>query len=114
MTLWTGFAIGILRLVLEFMSNEGSIKVAEGGAIEYFLGINFLHFALFLFIFCSIVLMVVSKLTTPQAVKDLELVTFQRNGKSGGFQWTTDVLLTVVLIALVLILWVIFSPWGIG
>ena len=113
-TLWTGFAIGILRLVLEFMSKEGSLKIVEGGAIEYFLGINFLHFALFLFIFCSIVLMVVSKLTTPQAIADLELVTFQKKERTGSFQWTSDVILTVVLIALVLILWGIFSPWGIG
>jgi len=112
-TLWTGFAIGIMRLVLEFMSNEGTIKVAEGGAIEYFLGINFLHFALFLFIFCSIVLMAVSKLTTPQAIADLELVTFQKKERT-GFTWSTDVILTVVLVALVLILWWIFSPLGIG
>jgi SSS family solute:Na+ symporter len=72
-TLWTGFVIGIFRLVMEFMSNNNSIVVAEGSALEYFLGINFLHFAAFLFLFCSALLMVVSKLSTPQSEASLEL-----------------------------------------
>ena len=77
-TLWTGFVIGIFRLVMEFMSNNNSIVVAEGSALEYFLGINFLHFAAFLFLFCSALLMVVSKLSTPQSEASLELDTFQK------------------------------------
>jgi SSS family solute:Na+ symporter len=113
-TLWTGFAVGVFRLVTEFMSNNNSIVVAEGSALEYFLGINFLHFALFLFLFCSAVLMIVSKLSTPQSEASLELVTFQKGAKATSFRWTTDVALTVVLIISVLILWAIFSPIGIG
>jgi SSS family solute:Na+ symporter len=113
-TLWTGFAIGVFRLVAEFMSKEGSLVVAEGGSLEYFLGINFLHFALFLFLFCSAVLMIVSKLGTPQPEALLELVTFQKRSGAGGFKITTDVRLTIVLIVLVLMLWMLFSPLGIG
>ena len=113
-TLWTGFAIGVFRLVAEFMSKEGSLIVAEGGALEYFLGINFLHFALFLFLFCSAILMLVSKLGTPQPEASLELVTFQKRFSTSGFKLTTDVKLTIVLVVLVLILWGLFSPWGIG
>ncbi len=113
-TLWTGFAIGVFRLVAEFMSNEGSIVVAEGGALEYFLGINFLHFALFLFLFCSAILMIVSKMGIPQPEASLELVTFQKRGIAGGFKFTTDVKLTIVLVVLVLMLWLLFSPLGIG
>jgi SSS family solute:Na+ symporter len=113
-TLWAGFVIGIFRLVMEFMSNNNSIVVAEGSALEYFLGINFLHFAAFLFLFCSALLMVVSKLSTPQSEASLELVTFQKGARATPFKWTTDVVLTIVLVILVLILWGIFSPLGLG
>ena len=113
-TLWTGFAIGIFRLVMEFMTNNKSITAIEGGILEYFLSINFLHFALFLFLFCSAVLMIVSKMGKPQTEKSLELVTFQRGTNATAFKWTSDVTLTVGLVILVLILWVVFSPFGVG
>ena len=112
--LWTGFAIGIFRLVTEFMSKEGSIDVAQGGFLDFFLGINFLHFALFLFLFCSALLMLVSKMGTPQSEAALELVTFQKDLSTRSFKWTTDTLLTIILIISVLLLWWIFSPLGIG
>ncbi len=111
-TLWTGFIIGIFRLVMEFMANEGTITVAEGGLLDTFLGINFLHFALFLFIFCAIVLMGVSKLGTPQSEESLRLVTFQKNQETATAQNSTDVWATIILIILVLIIWSVFSPWG--
>ncbi|MFK8161856.1 MAG: sodium:solute symporter [Lewinella sp.] len=115
-TLWLGFAIGISRLVLEFLNNSESISIAPDGAISYFLGINFLHFALFLFIFCSAVLMLVSKMGKPQPIESLVLVTFQ--SKSGSIlpslKWTSDVILSVVLVILVLLIWLAFSPIGIG
>ena len=113
-TLWAGFAVGIFRLVMEFMSNSGSIIISEGGPLAYFLSINFLHFALFLFLFCAAVLMIVSKMTTPQPEASLELVTFQRGAKATPFTWTRDVILTVVLVILVLLLWFVFSPFGVG
>ena len=113
-TLWTGFAIGIFRLVIEFMNNDGIISIAEKSMMDYFLGVNFLHFALFLFVFCSAILMAISKLGTPQAAATLELVTFQKRPTPIPFKLTTDILLTVILIALVLLIWWLFSPFGIG
>jgi len=112
--LWSGFVIGLIRLVTEFMSNEGSLAVAEGSFLDLFLGINFLHFALFLFILCAAILMLVSKFSSPQAGKDLSMVTFQQRAGTANWQWSTDAILTVVLIGLVLLLWLIFSPWGIA
>lgn len=111
--LWSGFAIGVVRLVAEFMSNNGTIAVVEGSLLDGFLGINFLHFALFLFILCAIILMAVSRLSTPQPVESLALVTFQKSERQ-PFRWSTDVLLTVALIVAVLVLWAVFSPIGIG
>jgi SSS family solute:Na+ symporter len=113
-SLWLGFVIGVSRLVLEFLSNEGTIQVTEGSFLVLFLGINFLHFALFLFIFCAVVLMVVSRLGTPQPEATLALVTFQKRSKPTGLTWSTDVVLTIILIGFVLALWCLFSVWGIA
>ena len=113
-TLWLGFIIGIFRLVMEFMRNNGSIVVDPNGALAYFLGINFLHFALFLFLFCSAVLMLISKMTEAQAEESLVLVTFQKNASSASSKSSTDITLSLVLVLLVLLLWWIFSPFGIG
>ncbi|WP_394748318.1 sodium:solute symporter [Spongiimicrobium salis] len=112
-TLWTGFSIGVFRLIVEFMGNEGSLTIAEGSALEYFLGINFLHFALFLFLFCAGILMLISKLGQPQPPESLVLVTFQRQ-RTAAFTWNRDTWLTVILITAVLLLWWLFSPWGVG
>jgi SSS family solute:Na+ symporter len=58
--------------------------------------------------------MLVSKLTTPQPLEKLELVTFKSRNLRPKFIWSTDMTLTVVLIGLVLMLWTLFSPWGIA
>ena len=112
--LWVGFAIGVFRLVAEFLSNEGTIQVTEDSLLGMFLGINFLHFALFLFIFCAVILMVVSKMGQTQPAIALELVTFQRGSERPKIKWSSDVTLTIILIALVLALWLLFSVWGIA
>jgi SSS family solute:Na+ symporter len=113
-SLWVGFAVGVFRLVAEFLANEGIIQVNETSLLGTFLGINFLHFALFLFIFCAIILMVVSKMGEPQPTDTLELVTFQKRSERPKVKWSSDATLTVILIGLVLVLWVLFSTWGIA
>ncbi len=113
-SLWVGFAIGIFRLITEFLFKEGVIVVHENSFLGLFLGINFLHFALFLFLFCAIILMGVSKMGQPQPLKSLELVTFQRSGSSTKFKRSRDTRLTILLITLVLLLWLLFSTWGIA
>ena len=113
-SLWVGFVIGVFRLVAEFLANEGTIAVAKDSLLGMFLGINFLHFALFLFLFCAVILMVVSKMGQPQPAEVLELVTFQRRSERPKFKWSSDVSLTVILIGLVLLLWLLFSTWGIA
>jgi SSS family solute:Na+ symporter len=109
-----GFALGVSRLVIEFMSKEGIIEVKEGSLVNIFLDINFLHFAIILFVICAVVMTVVSRLSTPQSEESLRLVTFQRSGIKTKLVFTTDVILTIILIFAVLALWVYFSPWGIA
>ena len=113
-SLWVGFAVGVFRLVAEFLSNEGTIQVNEGSFLGVFLGINFLHFALFLFILCAVILMIVSKMGQPQPAEMLELVTFKRRSERPKVKWSSDATLTVILIGLVLALWWLFSTWGIA
>ena len=110
--LWTGFVIGMTRIVCEIMVGAGSLQVTEGSLLSLFLGINFLHFAFFLFILCAIILMVVSKMTTPQLESELALVTFDKSTRR-PFQWSSDVTWTVALIVCVIIIWIVFSPLGI-
>ncbi|MEK6153051.1 sodium:solute symporter [Flavobacteriaceae bacterium 3-367] len=111
--LWAGFVLGVLRLVTEFMSKEGSLNVEKDSLLGIFLEINFLHFALFLFLFCALVLMVVSKTGKQQSAEVLQAVTFDRVRPRPPFTFSTDVVLTIVLVLLVLLLWWVFSPWGI-
>lgn len=113
-SLWVGFVIGVFRLIAEFLANEGTIVVAKDSLLGMFLGINFLHFALFLFLFCAMILMVVSKIGKPQPAEMLELVTFQKRSERPKFKWSSDMVLTIILIALVLVLWWLFSTWGIA
>ena len=111
--LWTGFALGIFRLVTEFMSKEGILVVADDSMLGMLLSINFLHYAIILFVFSAFVLSLISMLGKPQDEKQLRDVTFDRE-KPVKFRWSTDVILTVVLLILVLILWWVFSPLGIA
>lgn len=111
--LWAGFAIGMFRLIAEFMSNEGSLAVTDGSFMSQFLSINFLHFALFLFLFCAAVLMIVSKTGIMQSADKLALVTFQKNAQRDPAP-KADIWMTVVLIICVLLLWMLFSPWGLA
>ena len=111
--LWSGFALGMFRLVTEYLSKEGIIMLEQGSAIQIMLDINFLHYAIILFVFSVAVLMIFSKLGTPKRADLLELVTFSKEELNFKITWSTDAVLTVILIACVLTLWIIFSPIGI-
>jgi SSS family solute:Na+ symporter len=113
-SLWTGFVVGIFRLVAEYLSKEGIILVNEGSFLDLVLGINFLHFAIVLFALSAFVLMAVSKLGQPQSPEKLKLVTFQQTGRVKKFKFSSDVLLTILLIIMVGLIWILFSPLGIA
>lgn len=113
-SLWTGFGLGILRLITEFLSKEGLIVVSESSFLGIIMDINFLHFALYLFLFCGVVLMTVSRLGIPQSEEALRMVTFQKDQMKRKFRFSTDVILTITLIVMVLLIWVLFSPIGIA
>ncbi len=113
-SLWAGFALGLMRLVTEFMNKEGVIIVSDDSFLGIMLGINFLHYAIFLFVFCAGVMMVVSRMSTPQSEASLQMVTFQKSDTAVKFVFTSDVILTIILMVAVLAMWVLFSTWGIA
>ncbi len=69
-SLLTGFALGLARLVLELN------KSALDGLPRWYADINFLHFAVLLFVVCAAVLVVVSLATRPQTDERLAGLTF--------------------------------------
>ena len=112
--LWTGFGLGILRLVTEYMSKEGVLQVVEGSFLQLMLDINFLHYALYLFIFCAALMMIISRLGNPQSEESLRQVTFQKGERATNLVLSKDGILTMILIVSVLVIWFIFSPLGIA
>ncbi|MFK7924877.1 MAG: sodium:solute symporter [Bacteroidia bacterium] len=113
-SLWIGFGLGLTRLVLEFLTKEGIMQVADDSLVAEIVGINFLHFALLLFGICAITMWSVS-LTAPAPSMDKigELV-YKRSAKRASPGKRQDAILSFVLVVIVLLIWAIFSPWGLG
>jgi SSS family solute:Na+ symporter len=62
-SLLSGFVLGTLRLVMELYNGPQKDGLAAGSFWETFAEINFLHFAVFLFLACVIILIGVSLIT---------------------------------------------------
>jgi SSS family solute:Na+ symporter len=105
-SLLTGFVLGMGRLVAEL--NKGRLD----GLLRSYADINFLHFAIFLFVVCAGVLIIVSLLTPPPAEEKVEGLTFARApaAVTAVGNWIrTDRVFSVLLVALVGALWLYFS-----
>ncbi len=113
-SLWSGFVLGALRLILEFLVENGKVALGDNLLIDLIVGPNFLHFAIYLFILCIIILIVVS-LTAPQhSDEKLKGVTFDKTVEDFFEVKKIDVNMTLGLIALVIFIWFLFSPMGIA
>ncbi|HJU74720.1 MAG TPA: sodium:solute symporter [Gemmatimonadaceae bacterium] len=106
----TGFVLGMGRLIAELG------KQGLSGALRTYADINFLHFAVLLFIVCSFVLVVVSLMTPPPPAEKVEGLTFARAPagaitEPSGAPTTKrrDMLLSFGLILCVLAVWLYFS-----
>ena len=106
-SLGTGFVLGVSRLVLEI--NKESLD----GFLYNVATINFLNFAFFLFVICSAVLIVVSLMTAPPNAAKIEKVCFNADTPKVPRNMT-EIGLSLLLIVIILITWIVFSPWGVG
>lgn len=110
-SLVAGFVLGMGRLVLEL--NKGSL--GEDGALFYIATINFLHFACLLFVICTAVLVLVSLATPAPVAARVQGLTYATIrgiaslGRPVSPAWKRkDLVLTLVLVALVVLVWIYF------
>lgn len=99
-SLLSGFVLGILRLFGEI--NKDSLS----GPLFYLSNINFLHFAILLFVVCVAILILVSLLTNEPDYKKIEQITYN---KVKIFDNRQDVILSLILVGIILSLWFYFS-----
>ncbi|MFQ5790751.1 MAG: sodium:solute symporter [Acidobacteriota bacterium] len=95
-----GFLIGMARLVAEL--NKASLS----GVLHTFASINFLHFAIFLFLFCIALMILVSLLTREPTSEELKGLTYATTTPTEREQsratWTRiDVILSMALFVIV-------------
>jgi SSS family solute:Na+ symporter len=103
----TGFVLGFARLGLELAKDQ------LGGALRAFAELNFLHFAALLFVLCSAVLAAVSLATPPPDEARLAGLTFATTprAQAAPTAWRRlDARLSLLLLALVGLVWLYFSP----
>lgn len=104
--LWTGFGLGFIRLVSEFMKESGGL--AEGSALHYFASINFLHVAILMFVICCAVLVTVSLMTPAPSAEQTDGITHDGSFDSSIFK-TKEFLLSVLLFAVIALIWMVFN-----
>jgi SSS family solute:Na+ symporter len=104
----SGFVLGVGRLIAELG------KQGLSGPLRAYADINFLHFAVLLFVICSVILVVVSLMTPAPPAEKTAGLTFA--ARTGGAQDETsrrrrrgDLLLSLGLAASVIVIWIYFS-----
>lgn len=104
--LLSGFVLGAARLAAEL--GKGSLD----GLMLSYATMNFLHFAIFLFVVCSIILIVVSLMTAPpppEKVAGLTFATKRPVSETSVPAWRRmDLMLSAFLVVCVLAIWVWF------
>jgi SSS family solute:Na+ symporter len=112
-SLYTGFVLGLFRLVLEL-----NYQSLPDGFLKEIAAMNFLHFAIVLFTVSTGVLVVISFLTPPVPSERLEGVSFsygerkQRAESARGELnkgWRLNLLLSAFVVAAVSLIWWYFS-----
>lgn len=100
--LWTGFVLGIGRLILEFQTQNGGLVLDEHSIIGSLVQMNFLHYAIFLFV-VSIAILVVVSLSTAAQENQLVLADEDQPAKLKGL--SAEAIGSIVLVATVLLIW---------
>jgi solute:Na+ symporter, SSS family len=117
--LLTGFVLGTLRFVLEVFDKSSHF---QGGAVRWLLDMNFLHYAILMFVICSAVLIAASLLTPAPDRRKLAGLTFATVdekidtvgvtrvslARESPRERTLNVAFSLLLIATVVGLWIYF------
>jgi len=119
-SLLTGFVLGAVRFVTELMAAQGT---EFSGAMNWLVNMNFLHYAIFMFVVCSIVLVGVSLMTPAPDRRQLAGLTFatvddkidttmmtnvRKPAKETPLEHRINVVFSLALVATVVGLWIYF------
>ena len=108
-----GFIIGIVKLALELF------QTSLTGVLHDFATINFLYFCIYLFLFSIAIMVTVSLLTAKPSEEQIKGLTFattvatdKASSRASWNKW--DVILSLIVVAIVLSIFIYFSPLGIA
>ena len=120
-SLLTGFVLGAIRFVLELRAKAGD---PPGPSLAWLVDMNFLHYAIFMFVVCSLVLVGVSLMTPAPDRKRLAGLTFatvddkmdvtpvgtlaRKPAAETAAEHRLNVIFSLVLLATVIGLWIHF------
>lgn len=114
-TLCSGFVLGAVRFVSEIGVKSGWVKWEP---LVGFAEINFLHFAILLFVISVFIMAVVSVVTERPSEKNLNVFANAREKAEARAKRTRggslNVILSIILVVMVLSLWAYFSPLVFG
>jgi solute:Na+ symporter, SSS family len=108
-TLITGSVLGLLRFATDIMARMG---VSDFGPLNILTGYAFLNYSAIMFVFCTLLMIVVSLLTSPKPNGQIDDLTFSRATFSGGERsvWVwVHVALSVLVMAVTASLWAYFA-----
>ena len=111
--LWTGFTLGVGKLAAIFLTDghlDGTAFINSGPLVGY-AEYNFLHFAFVLFLISSAVLIAFSLGHPSKTEEQLDGLVYKRSSISFT---NVDILITAGLLLGVALLWILFSPLGVG
>ncbi|MBX2966338.1 MAG: sodium:solute symporter [Cyclobacteriaceae bacterium] len=108
-----GFVIGALRIALELTRDSLS------GFLYEFATLNFLYFCIILFVVSILVLIVVSLLSEKPSDEQLNGLTYattvaEDRAKSRASWTTSDLVLSVLVVVIIVGIFMYFSPLGVG
>ena len=120
-SLLTGFVLGTVRFVFEILDKSNHF---QSGGIRWLLDMNFLHYAIFMFVICAAVMVLVSLATPAPSREKLAGLTFETVddkletvpvtgarpslARETAMEHRLNVAFSAVLVATVLFLWVYF------
>ncbi len=108
-----GFIVGLVKLTLELFQKDLS------GILHDFATINFLYFCIYLFLFAIVVMVVVSLLSPKPGDEQIKGLTFAttvaEDRAASRASWNAkDVILSLIVVAIIVAVFVYFSPLGVG
>ncbi len=113
-SLITGLVLGLLRLILELTNKASGGGLTPGTLWHWIATINFLHYAVLLFVICTFVLFIVSMATPPPPAEKTEGLTYRKqavavtDAESRG-ERKFEIGLSVLLAILLGVLWIVFA-----